>query len=89
MLCQMAENEGVEFAGEAGVFHSLLSDNAPSGAGGAAATDSLPTGEQTLAARLKGRNGMGWELGNERGRYKEKIIPRRREPEEWCSRGHI
>lgn len=57
--------------------------------GGAAATDSLPTGEQTLAARLKGRNGMGWELGNERGRYKEKIIPRRREPEEWCSRGHI
>lgn len=33
MLCQMAENEGVEFAGEAGVFPSLLPDNAPSGAG--------------------------------------------------------
>lgn len=33
MLCQMAENEGVEFAGEAGVFPSLLPDNAPSGDG--------------------------------------------------------
>lgn len=33
MLCQMAENEGVEFVGEAGVFPSLLPDNAPSGAG--------------------------------------------------------
>lgn len=33
MLCQMAENEGVELAGEAGVFHSLLPDNAPSGVG--------------------------------------------------------
>lgn len=32
MLCQMAENEGVEFSGEAGVFPSLLPDNAPSGA---------------------------------------------------------
>lgn len=33
MLCQMAENEGVEFAGEAGVFPSLLPDNTPSGVG--------------------------------------------------------
>lgn len=33
MLCQMAENEGVALAGEAGVFHSLLPDNAPSGVG--------------------------------------------------------
>lgn len=32
MLCQTAENEGVEFSGEAGVFPSLLPDNAPSGA---------------------------------------------------------
>lgn len=33
MLCQMAENKRVELAGEAGVFHSLLPDNAPSGVG--------------------------------------------------------
>lgn len=33
MLCQMASNERVEFIGEAGVFPSLLPDNAPSGAG--------------------------------------------------------
>lgn len=43
MLCQVAENEGVELAGEAGVFPSLLPDNAPSGVGKAAAIDSLPT----------------------------------------------
>lgn len=35
----------------------------------AATTDSLPTGEQTLAERLTRKNGMGWELGNEWGRY--------------------
>lgn len=29
----MAENEGVALAGEAGVFHSLLPDKAPSGVG--------------------------------------------------------
>lgn len=63
----MAENEGLEFAGEAGVFPSLLPDNAPSGAGELLATDSLPTGEQTLAERLTGKNGMGWELGSGRG----------------------
>lgn len=31
MLCQTVEDEGEELAGEAGVSHSLLPDNAPSG----------------------------------------------------------
>lgn len=31
MLCQTAEDEGEELAGEAGVSYSLLADNAPSG----------------------------------------------------------
>lgn len=62
MLCQMAENEGV--AGEAGVFHSLLPDNAPSGVG-----ERLPP---SLTSCQLGTNrednkekwdGMGWELG--------------------------
>lgn len=61
----MAENEGLQLAGEAGVFPSLLPDNAPSAAGGAAAatTDSLPTAEQTLAERLTGKDGVGRESG--------------------------
>lgn len=42
MLCQMAENEGEGLAGEAGVFPSLLPDNAPSAAWGACATNFLP-----------------------------------------------
>lgn len=53
MLCQTAEDEGAQLAGEAGVSHSLLPDNAPSGdrgelgEGAAAVADSLPAGEQT------------------------------------------
>lgn len=54
MLCQTAEDEGAQLAGEAGVSHSLLPDNAPSGDRGelgggeaAAVADSLPAGEQT------------------------------------------
>lgn len=42
IVSKWLKNEGVEFDGEAGVFPSLLPDNAPSGEGGAAATDALP-----------------------------------------------
>lgn len=68
MSCQMAENKRVELAGGAGAFHSLRPDNAPSGVGELLASpDSPPTGEQTLTERLTGKNGMGWEFGNEWG----------------------
>lgn len=56
----MAENEGVEFAGEAGVFPSLLPDNAPSGA-----VEMLPQipcqpeGTNTCGAADWGK--MGWD----------------------------
>lgn len=69
MLCQMAENEGVELAGEAGVFPSLLPDNAPSGAWELLPPTPCQPGEQTLAGRLTGKNRMGWELENECNRY--------------------
>lgn len=71
MLCQMAENERVELAGEAGVFPSLLPDNAPSGTGDSC-RHRLPAnwGEQTLAVeadREKWDGAGDWE--NEWGRY--------------------
>lgn len=60
----MAENEGVELVGEAGVFPSLLSDNAPSGTGEVLpAPDSVPTGEQTLQERLTGKTWDGMGIG--------------------------
>lgn len=68
MLCQTAENEGVEFDGEAGVFPSLLPDNAPSGAGERLPSTPCQPGNKHTQ-RLTGKNGMGWELGNDRGRY--------------------
>lgn len=100
MLCQMAENEGVELAGEAGVFPSLLPDNAPSGAGELLPPTPCQSGEQTLAERLTGKNGVGWELGNELGRYHprqnnkvktcvEAKTTERREPEATTLRLHI
>lgn len=46
----------------------------------AATTDSLPTGEQTLAERLTRKNGMGWELGNEWDTY----YPRRNNKVKTC-----
>lgn len=63
MLCQTAENEGVELAGEAGVSHSLPPDNAPSGTGELLPplTPCQPV-EQTLAERLTRKNGMRREL---------------------------
>lgn len=63
MLCQTAENEGVELAGEAGVSHSLPPDNAPSGMGVLLPplTPCQPV-EQTLAERPMRKNGMRQEL---------------------------
>lgn len=65
MLCQMAENEGVALAGEAGVFPSLLPDNTPSGAGELLPPPltSLPAGGGGgTNARRKGKK-MGWDWG--------------------------
>ena len=77
MLCQMAENEGVALAGEAGVFPSLLPDNTPSGAGELLQPPltSLPAGGggggggegQTLAGRGKKWARTGRNKG---GRYR-------------------
>lgn len=78
MLCQTAEDEGEQLAGEAGVSHSLLPDNAPSGdrgelggggVGAAAVADSLPAwGANTHAGRLTRKNGMRREMGAGGGR---------------------
>lgn len=64
MLSQMAENEGVEIAGKAGVLHSSFPDDASSWCGRAAGatTSSLPTRKQTLTERLTGKNATGWEI---------------------------
>lgn len=53
------------------VFSLITSWQCPIWCRGAAATDSLPSGEQTLAERLTGKNGMGWEL---RGMSRADII---------------
>lgn len=60
MLCQMAENEGVEFAREAGVFPSLLPDNAPSGAGELLPQTPCQPGNKHSQRGRQGK--MGWEM---------------------------
>lgn len=59
MLCQMAENEGVAFAGEAGVFPSLLPDNAPSGAGELLPLTPCQLGNKQAQRVWQGK--MGWD----------------------------
>lgn len=67
MLCQTAENEGVELGREAGVFPSLLPDYAPSGAGELLPSTPCQPGNEH-AWTPTGNDGRGWELGNDRGR---------------------
>lgn len=58
---QITEIEGVELAGVAGVFSSLVPDNAPSGvAEPPESLTPLPTLEQTLVRRLTGGK-MPWD----------------------------
>lgn len=78
MLCQTAEDEGVQLAGEAGASHSLLPDNAPSGdTGELGGRGELPpplTPCQPGSKHTRGEadeekwdeagNGCGWEEGS-------------------------